>query len=163
MAKKEKEIKTNAMRILDRMKIPYTHQSYECEEFVDGMQTAEKLGLPYEKVYKTLVTQGSDKQHYVFVIPITGELDLKKAAKAAGVKSVSMVPVREITNLTGYVRGGCTAIGMKKQFPTIVSDTARKLSDIYVSGGKIGCQMNLSPDDLLKAANGKYGDVIVND
>lgn len=161
MAKKEKEIKTNAMRILDRMKIPYTHQSYECEEFIDGMQTAEKLGLPHEKVYKTLVTEGSDKQHYVFVLPIACELDLKKAAKAVGVKSVAMVHVKDITNLTGYVRGGCTAIGMKKQFRTVVSDTAAALSDIYVSGGKIGCQMNLKPDDLLKACQGTYGDIIV--
>lgn len=161
MAKKEKEIKTNAMRILDRMKIPYTHQSYECEEFIDGMQTAEKLGLPYEKVYKTLVTEGSDKQHYVFVLPIACELDLKKAAKAVGVKSVAMIHVKDITNLTGYVRGGCTAIGMKKQFRTVVSDTAAALSDIYVSGGKIGCQMNLKPDDLLKVCQGTYGDIIV--
>lgn len=163
MAKKEKEIKTNAMRILDRMGISYTHQSYECEEFVDGMQTAEKLGLPFEKVYKTLVTEGSDKQHYVFVLPIACELDMKKAAKAAGVKSVSMIHVKDITNITGYVRGGCTAIGMKKQFRTVVSDTAATLSDIYVSGGKIGCQMNLNPDDLLKACQGIYGDIIVKD
>ena len=161
MATKEKEIKTNAMRILDRMKIPYTHQSYECEEFIDGMQTAEKLGLPCEKVYKTLVTEGSDKQHYVFVLPIACELDLKKAAKAVGVKSVAMIHVKDITNLTGYVRGGCTAIGMKKQFCTVVSDTAADLSDIYVSGGKIGCQMNLKPDDLLKACQGTYGNIIV--
>ena len=160
MAKKEKEIKTNAMRILDRMKIPYTHQSYECEEFIDGMQTAEKLGLPYEKVYKTLVTEGSDKQHYVFVLPIACELDLKKAAKAVGVKSVAMIHVKDITNLTGYVRGGCTAIGMKKHFRTVVSDTAAALSDIYVSGGKIGCQINLGPGDLLKACQGTYGDIV---
>ena len=158
---KAKEIKTNAMRILDRMKIPYTHQSYECEEFVDGMQTAEKLGLPYEKVYKTLVTEGSDKQHYVFVLPIACELDLKKAARAVGVKSVAMIHVKDITNLTGYVRGGCTAIGMKKQFRTLVSDTAADLSDIYVSGGKIGCQINLKPDDLLKACQGTYGNIIM--
>lgn len=162
MAKKEKEVKTNAMRILERMKITYTHQSYECAEFVDGMETARKLGLPFEKVYKTLVTVGSDKQHYVFVLPIESELDLKKAAKAAGVKSIAMIPVKELTNLTGYVRGGCTAIGMKKQFPTILSDKAQSLSDIYVSGGKIGCQMNLSPDDLLRASGGRYGDILVS-
>lgn len=160
MARKEKEIKTNAMRILDRMKIEYTHQSYECEEFVDGMQTAENLGLPYEKVYKTLVTAGSDKQHYVFVIPIEEELDLKKAAKAVGVKSVSMIHVKEITALTGYVRGGCTAIGMKKQFKTVISETAEELADMYVSGGKIGCQINLAPSDLARACNGEFGDII---
>ena len=92
----KKEVKTNAMRILDRMKIPYTHQAYECDEFVDGIQTADKLELPHEKVYKTLVTQGNDKQYYVFVLPIEAELDLKKAAKAAGVKSVSMLHVKDM-------------------------------------------------------------------
>lgn len=156
MAKKEKEIKTNAMRILDRLKIAYTHQSYECAEFVDGLQTAQMLELPPEKVYKTLVTIGSDKQHYVFVIPIEQELDLKKAAKAVGVKSVSMIHVKEITQITGYVRGGCTAIGMKKQFPTVIDESAKMHSDIYVSGGKIGCQINLAPDDLAKACGGKF-------
>lgn len=161
MAKKEKEVKTNAMRILERMKIEFTHQSYECEEFIDGMQTADKLGLPYEKVYKTLVTQGNDKNYYVFVIPINKELDLKKAAKAVGVKSVAMIHVKDITQITGYVRGGCTAIGMKKQFKTVISETAKKLSDIYVSGGKIGCQINLKPEDLCKASGGVYGDIIV--
>lgn len=161
MAKKEKEIKTNAMRILERMNITYTHQSYECEEFVDGLQTAEKLGLPYEKVYKTLVTVGSDKQHYVFVIPIERELSLKKAAKAVGVKSVAMIHVKEITRLTGYVRGGCTAIGMKKQFRTVIDASAQKLQDIYVSGGKIGCQIHLAPEDLAKAANATYDDVVM--
>lgn len=161
MAKKEKEIKTNAMRILDRMNIKYTHESYECGEFVDGIQTAEKLGLPYEKVYKTLVTVGSDKQHYVFVIPIKRELNLKKAAKAVGVKSVAMIHVKEITQITGYVRGGCTAIGMKKQFRTVIDASAKLLEDMYVSGGKIGCQIHLSPEDLAKASRGTFDDVVM--
>lgn len=157
----KKEVKTNAMRILDRMKIPYTHQAYECDEFVDGIQTADNLGLPHEKVYKTLVTQGNDKQYYVFVLPIEAELDLKKAAKATGVKSVSMLHVKDITQVTGYVRGGCTAIGMKKQYKTFISDSAKVLSDVYVSGGRIGCQMNLAPDDLCKASGGSYADILV--
>ena len=161
MAKKEKEIKTNAMRILDRMNIKYTHQSYECDEFIDGMQTAEKLGLPYEKVYKTLVTVGSDGQHYVFVIPIEKELSLKKAAKAVSVKSVAMIHVKEITQITGYVRGGCTAIGMKKQFRTVIDASAKQLEDMYVSGGKIGCQIHLSPEDLAKASKGTFDDVVM--
>ena len=161
MAKKEKEIKTNALRILDRMNIKYTHESYECGEFVDGIQTAEKLGLPYEKVYKTLVTVGSDKQHYVFVIPIKRELNLKKAAKAVGVKSVAMIHVKEITQITGYVRGGCTAIGMKKQFRTVIDASAKLLEDMYVSGGKIGCQIHLSPEDLAKASRGTFDDVVM--
>lgn len=149
------------MRILDRMNIKYTHQSYECEEFVDGLQTAEKLGLPYEKVYKTLVTVGSDKQHYVFVIPIERELNLKKSAKAVGVKSVAMIHVKDITQITGYVRGGCTAIGMKKQFRTVIDLSAKQLEDIYVSGGKIGCQIHLSPVDLATACNGTFEDVVM--
>ena len=161
MAKKEKEIKTNAMRILDRMNIKYTHQSYECDEFVDGMQTAEKLGLPYEKVYKTLVTVGNDGQHYVFVIPIEKELSLKKAAKSVAVKSVAMIHVKEITQITGYVRGGCTAIGMKKQFRTVIDVSAKQLEDMYVSGGKIGCQIHLSPEDLAKASNATFDDVVM--
>ncbi len=157
---KQKEVKTNAMRILDRMKIAYTHQSYECEEFVDGIQTADHLGLPYEKVYKTLVTLGSSKQYFVFVIPIEAELDMKKAAKAVGEKSVSMIPVKDITAVTGYVRGGCTAIGMKKQYKTVISETAKELERMYVSGGKIGCQIELAPEDLCKASGAVYGDII---
>lgn len=157
---KQKEVKTNAMRILDRMKIAYTHQSYECEEFVDGIQTADHLGLPHEKVYKTLVTLGSSKQYFVFVIPIEAELDMKKAAKAVGEKSVSMIPVKDITAVTGYVRGGCTAIGMKKQYKTVISETAKELERMYVSGGKIGCQIELAPEDLCKASGAVYGDII---
>lgn len=158
---KQKEVKTNAMRILDRMKIAYTHQSYECEEFVDGIQTADHLGLPHEKVYKTLVTLGASRQYFVFVLPIEAELDMKKAAKAVGEKSVAMIHVKDITAVTGYVRGGCTAIGMKKQYKTVISDTAEKLDHMYVSGGKIGCQIMLSPEDLCKASGGVYGDIIV--
>lgn len=157
---KQKEVKTNAMRILDRMKIAYTHQSYECEEFVDGIQTADHLGLPHEKVYKTLVTLGSSKQYFVFVIPVEAELDMKKAAKAVGEKSVSMIPVKDITAITGYVRGGCTAIGMKKQYKTVISETAKELERMYVSGGKIGCQIELAPEDLCKASGAVYGDII---
>lgn len=159
---KQKEVKTNAMRILDRMKIEYTHQSYECEEFVDGIQTAEHLGLPHEQVYKTLVTIGSSRQYFVFVLPIDAELDMKKAARAVCEKSVEMIHVRDITAVTGYVRGGCTAIGMKKQYKTILSETAKKLSKMYVSGGKIGCQIMLAPDDLCRACGGTYGDIIVD-
>ena len=114
-----KEVKTNAMRILDKNKIVYESHTYECTEFTDGAQIADTLGLPHEKVYKTLVTVGKSRQNYVFVLPIDDELDMKKAAKAAGEKSLEMLPLKELTPLTGYVRGGCTSIGMKKQFPTI--------------------------------------------
>ena len=108
---KEKEIKTNAMRILDRMKIPYTHYTYECDEFIDGMQIVEKLNLKPEQVYKTLVTQGSSKNYFVFVIPVAAELDLKAAARSVGEKSVAMIHVADINKVTGYVRGGCSPVG----------------------------------------------------
>ena len=147
---KQKEIKTNAMRILEQKKIPFTHYTYECEEFIDGAQTADLLGLPHEKVYKTLVTVGADKNYYVFVIPIDGELDLKKAAKAVGQKSLSMIPVKEINAVTGYIRGGCTAIGMKKQFKTVVDASASNFDIIMFSGGKIGYQVEVAVADLKK-------------
>lgn len=156
----KKELKTNAMRILDRMKIPYEYKMYECEQFVDGVMAADKAGLPRELVYKTLVTTGKSSAHYVFVIPVEAELDLKKAARAVGEKSLEMLPVKEITAVTGYVRGGCTAIGMKKVFTTILNRTAETLDFIYISGGKLGMQLKLAPQDLMKAADAKYADVI---
>ena len=119
------------------------------------------LGLPHEKVYKTLVTVGAGKDYFVFVIPVEAELDMKAAARAVGEKSVSMIPVREINRVTGYVRGGCTAIGMKKQYRTIVDDSAGALSTIIVSGGRIGSQIELSPGDLLRASGGAYARVRV--
>ena len=156
----KKELKTNAMRILERNKIPYEYQTYECDEFIDGITTADKIGLPHEQVYKTLVTVGKTGGHYVFVIPIAAELDLKKAAKSVGEKSVEMLHVKDITNVTGYVRGGCTAIGMKKQLPTVIDESAQKQEYIYVSGGKIGMQIRLKPDDLKNAARAEYAPII---
>ena len=159
MAKK-KEIKTNAMRILDTMGIPYKHYAYECEEFTDGVQIADLLGLPHEKVYKTLVTVGNSKNYFVFVIPIEGELDLKKAAKSVGEKSVSMLHVKDIQAVTGYIRGGCTAIGMKKQYVTRVAMQAEQQPTIIVSGGKLGMQIELEPGDLLRAASAEFADIL---
>lgn len=158
---KNKEIKTNAMRILERENIPFTYYTYECDEFIDGIQIADKLFLPYEKVYKTLVTEGSSRNYFVFVIPIAEELDLKKAAKAVGEKSVSMIHVKDIQAVTGYIRGGCTAIGMKKQYVTRLDISAKEQKTIIVSGGRIGSQIELKPDDLLKASRGEYADIIV--
>lgn len=157
---KQKEVKTNAMRILESMKISFTHYTYECEEFIDGLQIADKLSLPYEKVYKTLVTQGNSRNYYVFVIPIAEELDLKKAARSVGEKSIEMIPVKDINAVTGYIRGGCTAVGMKKQYVTRIDDTAKLQKTIVVSGGKIGSQIELTPDALCKAARAEYADVI---
>ena len=156
----KKELKTNAMRILDRNKIPYEFSTYECEEFTDGIETADKLGLPHEMVYKTLVTTGKSGGHYVFVIPIEKELDLKKAAKSVGEKSVEMIHVKDINAITGYIRGGCTAIGMKKQYVTRIDESAKTQEQIYVSGGKIGSQIRLTPEDLAKAAKAEFADII---
>ena len=157
---KQKEVKTNAMRILDSMKISYEHYTYECAEFVDGIQIADMLKLSHEKVYKTLVTQGNSKNYFVFVIPIEAELDMKKAARAVGEKSVSILHVKEINAVTGYIRGGCTAIGMKKQYVTRVAKEAQQLPRIIVSGGRLGSQIELAPDDLVKAAGAEYADIL---
>lgn len=157
---KNKEVKTNAMRILEKEKISFTHYTYECDEFIDGIQIADKLSLPYEKVYKTLVTVGNSKNYFVFVIPIAEELDLKKAAKSVGEKSVAMIHVKDINAITGYIRGGCTAIGMKKQFVTRLDESAKSQETIIVSGGRIGSQIELKPDDLLRACKGEYADII---
>lgn len=156
----KKELKTNAMRILDKNKVPYEYLTYDCEVFTDGIATANALSLPVRQVYKTLVTTGKSGAHYVFVIPVSEELDLKKAAKAVGEKSVEMLPVRDITAVTGYVRGGCTAIGMKKNFVTVIQKDAADFPYIYVSGGKLGMQLKLVPDDLKDVIRASYGDII---
>ena len=154
---KEKEIKTNAMRILDRQKIPYQMIQYECEEFIDGMHSAELTGAPVEQSFKTLVAKGKSGQYYVFVLPNAKEVDLKKAARTVQEKSVEMIHVKDITAVTGYVRGGCSPIGMKKQFPTVVEQSAGQYEKIYVSGGRIGTTLILAPEDLLKVSRGTYG------
>lgn len=157
---KQKEIKTNAMRILETMKIPFQHLTYECDEFEDGIQIADMLGLPHEKVYKTLVTVGSSKNHYVFVIPIEAELDLKAAARSVGEKSVEMIHVKDINAVTGYIRGGCTAVGMKKQYVTRIDSSAQALPEMIVSGGRIGSQLVLAPMDLVRAAKAEFADIV---
>lgn len=157
---KNKEVKTNAMRILEKEKITFLQYTYECEEFIDGIQIADKLSQPHEKVYKTLVTVGNSKNYFVFVIPIEEELDLKKAAKSVGEKAVSMIHVKDINQITGYIRGGCTAIGMKKQYVTRLDEGAKGQETIIVSGGRIGSQIELKPDDLLKACRGEYANII---
>ncbi len=153
---KHKEVKTNAMRILESMKIPFTQHTYECKEFTDGVQIADMLGLPHEKVFKTLVTEGNSKNYYVFVIPVAEELDLKKAAHSVGEKSVEMLPVKQINQVTGYIRGGCTAIGMKKQYVTRIDSSAETQPTIIVSGGRLGSQIELAPEDLAKATDADF-------
>lgn len=157
---KQKEVKTNAMRILESMKIPFTHHTYECEEFIDGLQIARKLSLPVEMVYKTLVTRGGSKNYFVFVIPVAEELDMKKAAKSVGEKSVEMLQVKDINTVTGYIRGGCTAVGMKKQYVTRIDNSARTQPSIIVSGGRIGSQIELFAEDLAKASQAEFADLV---
>ncbi len=156
----KKELKTNAMRILETMNIAYTYKTYECDEFTDGIHVADQLGLDHELVYKTLITTGKTGEHYVFVIPIEEEIDFKKAAKVVGEKALEMLPLKDLTKVTGYVRGGCTAIGMKKNFPTVIQEDAQLFDKIHVSGGKLGMQLELAPDDLKNAADAIYADVI---
>ena len=156
-----KELKTNAMRFLDKSKIEYTVQTYECDEFIDGIHTAEKLGQPLDETFKTLVAQGKSGSYYCFLIPVALELDMKKAAKSVGEKSVELIHVKNITKITGYVRGGCTPIGMKKQFMTVVHESAAELPMFFISGGRIGTQIHLSPQELVKAIRGKFEDIIM--
>ena len=159
---KSKEVKTNAMRILERNKIPYKEYTYECDEFVDALKVADTLGQPYELLYKTLVTIGNSRNYFVFVIPIAEELDMKKAAKSVGEKSVSMIHVKDINAITGYIRGGCTPIGMKKQFPTFIHESAADFDTIIISGGRLGVQLILSPQDLIKVTRGQFADIIMH-
>lgn len=156
-----KEIKTNAMRILDKNKIPYELISYECDEFIDGLHTAQKTGAPIEQSFKTLVAQGKSKAYYVFVVPIAEEVDLKLAAKTVKEKSVEMIHVKDINAVTGYVRGGCTPIGMKKLFPTYIQESARNFDRIYVSGGRIGTTLKLNPLDLARLVRAEFADFII--
>ena len=157
---KSKEIKTNAMRMLDRAKVDYKVHTYECDEFIDAQHIADQLGQDHRTMYKTLVTRGKTGAYYVFVIPIDAELDRKKAAQSVGEKSVDMIHVKEINAVTGYIRGGCTPIGMKKQYVTRIDQSARDLAIVYVSGGRVGAQIELRPEDLLSVSKAEYADLL---
>ena len=150
-----KETKTNAMRILDRMKIPYTLNQYNCEEFIDGVHIADMLGQSYEESFKTIVTVGKSQGYYVFALPIDKEIDLKKAAKVVGEKNLELLPVKDINKVTGYIRGGCSPVGMKKQFVTVYDESCLNQQTILVSGGRIGTQIECAPADLIKVTRGK--------
>lgn len=158
---KEKDIKTNAMRILDKNRIPYQVNTYECEEFIDGIHIADMLGQSYDQSFKTLVTVGKSGEYYVFAIPIDRELDLKKAARAVGEKSVEMIHVKDINQITGYIRGGCTPIGMKKNYVTVLHSSIRTLNEVIISGGRIGSQIQMKPDDLIRVTNARVEDICV--
>ena len=161
---KAKEEKTNVMRILEQKQIPYTAHTYEHEEgvAVDGVTVAAQLGQDPECVFKTLVARGASKGIYVFCIPVAENLDLKKAARAVGEKSIEMVAVKEINALTGYIRGGCSPVGMKKQYPTVFHETAEIVDTIMVSAGKIGYQVELAPAALIDLVGGTLSDVTVS-
>lgn len=156
------ENKTNVMRILDKKKIEYEMHTYNSEDGIDGISVAKKLGQPVEQVFKTLVTQGKSKQYFVFVIPVAEELNLKTAAKAVGEKSVEMIHVKDINSVTGYIRGGCSPIGMKKQFKTVIHESAKQFDRIIVSGGKIGFQVELNPMELSKLIQGDFANIIMS-
>ena len=160
---KQKEEKTNVMRVLEQKNIPYTAHTYEHEEgvAVDGVTVAAQLGQDPECVFKTLVARGASKGIYVFCIPVAENLDLKKAARAVGEKSIEMIHVKEINALTGYVRGGCSPVGMKKQYPTVFHETAEIVDTIMVSAGKIGYQVELAPDALVELVGGSLADITV--
>lgn len=151
----KKETKTNAMRMLESAGINYMLHTYDVsDDLIDGVSVAKKCGEDPEQVFKTLVTVGNDKEHYVFVVPVAQKLDLKACAKAAGVKSVEMIPQKELLPLTGYIHGGCSPIGMKKPFKTVFDETMILFDTILVSGGRVGTQVEVAPDDLLKITNG---------
>ena len=152
--------KTNVMRLLDGKKTPYTAHTYEPDASKTGAEIAALLHEAAEKVFKTLVTRGKTGKNYVFVIPVEKELDLKKAAGAAGEKSIAMIPQKELLPLTGYVHGGCSPIGMKKQFPTFIHKTATEYDKVFVSAGKVGAQIDLDYSDLAEMTGCQLADLI---
>lgn len=154
------EFKTNVMRILDKAKITYKAHTYDHSDgAIDGAAVAEKMGQNPEQVFKTLVTNGAGRDYYVFVVPVLKELDLKKAAKSVGEKHVEMIHVKDINKVTGYIRGGCSPIGMKKQFVTVFDKSAENIETIIVSAGKIGYQIELAPKDLIELVGAKTAEI----
>ena len=152
--------KTNVMRVLESKKITYKPHDYEADPTLTGADIATILHEDAAKVFKTLVTVGKTNKNYVFVVPVTAELDLKKAAKAAGEKSIEMIKQKDLLPLTGYVHGGCSPIGMKKQFPTFMHLTAENFDTVFVSGGRVGFQVELSPKDLQSLTRLTYSDIV---
>jgi len=155
------QVKTNVMRILDAKKVSYEMLTYDNKDGkIDGVSVAQKIGRDPKEVYKTLVAQGVSKTIFVFIIPVEDELDLKKAAKVAGEKKVEMIPVKDIQKWTGYIRGGCSPIGMKKEYQTFLDESSMRLPTIIVSGGKIGIQIVLKPDHLIELTKAEYVDLV---
>ena len=153
------EIKTNVMRVLEQKKIPYVSHVCEQAEGLTGVEIANRLGEDPAKAFKTLVTTGASKTHYVFIIPVAMELALKKAAKCAGEKSIVMLPQKELLPLTGYVHGGCSPVGMKKKYPTFIDETAILFDTILVSGGQRGLQVEINPETLAEFVDAEFLDL----
>lgn len=157
MAKAIKTTKTNAIRLLDQQSVPYSLHEYNVVDGqIDGISVANKIGQPIEMVFKTLVASAGPGKAYVFLIPVDKELDLKAAAKSAGEKKVELIPVKDLLGLTGYIRGGCSPLGMKKLFPTFIDLSAKNLDEMIVSAGKIGMQIQLKPTDLIANTKGEF-------
>lgn len=153
------EAKTNAVRLVEAAGIAHEVTGYDCKEALDGVSVAGKLGVGVEYVFKTLVTQGKSGGYFVFVIPAAEELDLKKAARVSGEKSIEMIAVKDINRVTGYVRGGCSPVGMKKLYPTFLDETALLCDRIYVSAGRIGQQLHIGPEDLARLVGARFADL----
>lgn len=160
MAKKDE--KTNVMRVLEQKNIAYTPHLYPADGPIDGVSVAGFLGQDVEQVFKTLVTRGASGAYYVFDIPVAENLDLKKAAKAVGEKSIAMITQKELLPLTGYIHGGCSPVGMKKQFPTVFHETVILFDTICVSAGKVGAQVEVNPNDLMELIGAEVADITVN-
>ena len=158
---KEKVVKTNAMRILDSKKVNYEMITYESKDGkIDGISVAHKIGIDEANVFKTLVAQGTSKELYVFVIPVAEELNLKEAAVITGEKKIEMIHVNDIMKYTGYIRGGCSPIGQKREYKTFIHESAKELDFIIVSAGKIGYQIKINPNDLINVVSGKFEYII---
>ena len=151
--------KTNAMRILESENINFEIIEYSTKDGIGGVDVAEKLGEDKNRVFKTLVTEAKDGEHFVFVVPVSSELDLKKAAKASDSKKIEMIPQKKLLPLTGYVHGGCSPVGMKKSFKTFIDSSAENLDFFYVSGGKVGMQIKVNPRELISAIDGEFSDI----
>ena len=156
----KKLVKTNVMRLLDAAKIAYEAKEYPVDENdLSGSHAADLMGVDHGSVFKTLVLRGEKTGYMVCCIPVDGEVDLKKAARSVGEKSVEMIHVKDITKITGYVRGGCSPLGMKKMFPTVIDESAKNFAEIYVSGGRIGLTLKMKPQDLVAVTNAQLVDI----
>ena len=153
--------KTNVMRILDQKGIRYDVITYQCEDFISGVEVAKKTNVPTEKMFKTLVAQGKSERYHVFVVPVDKELDVKKAARSVDEKSVELIPVKDINKITGYVRGGCSPLGIKRRCSIVIHNSCNDLDSICVSAGILGCSIILKPSDLVSAAEAKVADLVL--